>query len=81
MDKQEKKEYQSSDRDTVVLLLTAGLPILRYFVDDNNKTQFIFDFDKSDKLISAMVRSELPNYPYDSYVRATRLFNSIVHSR
>ena len=73
--------YQSSDRDTVVLLLTAGLPIVKYFADSNGKTQFVFDNEKAESLITSMIRNELPNYPYDAYVKATRMFNSIVHSR
>lgn len=73
--------YQSSDRDTVVLLITAGVPIAKYSVDDHRKTQFFFDKLSAEDIIQKMVKKELPNYPYDDYVRATRLFNSIVHSR
>lgn len=74
-------EYHSTDKDTVVLLLTAEIPVLRYFVDDHNKTVFVFDINRAECIVNAHIKGELPKYEYDKFVKALRMFNSIVHSR
>ncbi len=74
-------EYHSTDKDTVVLLLTAEVPVKRYFVDEHKKTVFVFDFEPADAIVSAHIRGELPKYDYDKFAKALRLFNSTVHSR
>lgn len=74
-------EYHSTDKDTVVLLLTAEIPVLRYFIDDHNKTVFVFDADRAEHIVDAHIKGELPKYDYDKFVKALRMFNSIVHSR
>jgi hypothetical protein len=74
------KEYQSTDKDTIVLLLTAEIPVKHFFVDDHKKTVFVFDFEAANEVIKAHIRGELPKYDYDKFIKALRLFNSIVHS-
>lgn len=73
------QEYHSTDRDTVVLLLSEEVPVIRYFLDDRNKTTFVFDLAKAEKIVNDHIQGKYECY--DKFVKAQRLFNSIIHSR
>jgi hypothetical protein len=76
-----ESEYDTTDKNVTLLLLTAGLPLLRSNKDDHGKTVFYFDRKSADEWIGRYQKNDSMKFEYSEFLRALGLFNSIVHSR
>jgi len=75
------QEYNTTDKDIILVLLTAGLPIVRTWKDGSNKTIFYFSEDLALPWIDKFQKNIPMPFDIAAFLRALRLFNSIVHSR
>lgn len=75
------KYCATTDRDSVLLLLTAGLPILKTEIDEHNKTKFFFDYEQGNPILDKYRKNQSLMYEASDFLRALRLFNGIVHSK
>jgi hypothetical protein len=76
-----EQEYDTTDKNITLLLLTAGLPILKTTKDGSNKTVFFFSKELAEPWIDKYQKNHSIMFEYSDYTRALGLFNSIVHSR
>jgi len=77
----EAKHYVTTDRDSILTLLTAGLPILETDVDEHNKVRFHFDNEAAFPIMDQYRKNASQLFEMSAFLRALRMFNGIVHSK
>ena len=76
------EHFITTDRDSVLVLLTANLPIIKTDIEKKyNKIRFYFDAKTADPIMEAYKKKESQPFEMADFLRALRLFNSVVHSR
>lgn len=79
-DNMDSCDCETTDKSTAVLLISAGLPIIKTYVNEHGKTVFVFNKEEAKTWLEKDMRHEKIMFDFYVVMRAINLFNSVVHS-